>query len=538
MIRRCRFAPSPSGRLHVGGARSALYNLLFARGLGGRFVLRIEDTDRVRSSLESEQGICADLRWLGLQWDEGPDVGGPGAPYRQSERREIYDAALRTLIDAGYAYEAWESRDELDALRKAAEAAKENFRYRRVEHDPAQVEAWRAEGRVPVYRFATHGQGARFVDQILGEVDVKPEDIEDFVIYKTDGFPTYHFAVVIDDHHMGVTDVMRAQEHLLNTAKHILLYRAFGWEPPTHAHMPLIFSMSGGKMSKRDKAKVARAVAQEQGAAAVALATASGLPVEAVTAFLAKETDDVAIAEALAGPLAVELPEIEVTDFRRAGFLPEALVNFLALLGWSAGDDREFYTLDELAEAFSVERVGKTAARFDRDKLLSMNASYMRSSSVERLEAGLADYLEDRGGPLAEADPGLRRQLILAYKERARTFRELEQSAAWVFAAPTEYGPEKSVAKALIKGQVNGLAALASLRPHLASLEDWSAEGVEGLIAARAEAEFEGKMGKLAQPLRFAMTGGPVSPGIGETVALLSQEEALRRVDALLAHYA
>ncbi|MCB9744299.1 MAG: glutamate--tRNA ligase [Alphaproteobacteria bacterium] len=534
MLTRSRFAPSPSGRLHVGGARTALFNLLFAHHEGGRFVLRIEDTDRVRSSLESEASICDDLRWLGIQWDEGPDVGGPGAPYRQSERLELYRAALQTLLDSGRAYEAWETREELDELRAAAEAAKQNFRYRRRSHSEDQLAAFKAEGRVPVIRFSTLGRDVSFEDRILGEVSVRGEDIEDLVIFKADGYPTYHFAVVVDDHHMGVTDVLRAQEHTQNTAKHVLLYEALGWEVPSHGHMPLIFSMHGGKMSKRDKAKAARAAAAEVDLSA----KMAGFDPEVLAAFMKKEIDDVAVAEAIAEALSVELPEIEVVDFRRAGFLPEALVNFLALLGWSAGDDREFYTLDELVEAFTVERVGKTAARFDRDKLLAMNASYMRSLPDARLLEALQDYLSHRKGPLAEADEALLTQIIHMYKERARTFRELEQSAAWVFSAPTEYGPEKSVAKALLKGQVTGLTALGQLRPALEALDTWTAEAIEGLIGELAEAQHEGKMGKLAQPLRVALTGGPVSPPIGETAAVLAKEEVLARVDACLAHFA
>lgn len=535
---RCRFAPSPTGRLHVGGARTALFNYLFAKSTGGNFVLRIEDTDRQRSSLESERGICEDLRWLGLNWQEGPQEGGPGAPYRQSERLALYTEHMQQLIEADRAYYAYETNEELGAERKLAEAAKTSFRYRRRAYSAEDLARFQAEGRVPVLRFATpRGQEVLIHDQILGEVRVGPDDLDDFIIGKGDGYPTYHFAVVVDDHHMQVTHVLRAQEHLMNTARHILLYQAFGWEIPEHGHMPVINSIGGGKMSKRDKAKASRAAAKAAGWDAETLAQKLEISLELAQAFLKKKNNDVEIAIPIAAELGVVLPEIDVEDFRASGFLPEALLNYLALLGWSNGDDREIWEQSELERAFSVDRIGASAARFDPAKLLWMNGQYIRASSVERLVEACADYtLRNPEGMLAGMDPTRLAQLIGLFHERFQTFAELESAASWVTQAPTVYGPAKSIKKHLLKG--DGLERLAASEAIVAGIEDWSAGGIEAGLQAAADASYEGRVGKLAQPLRVALTGGPVSPGIGETLAILTQAECVARIQACAAHFA
>lgn len=537
MTTRCRFAPSPTGRLHVGGARTALFNYLFARATDGKFVLRIEDTDRARSSLESERGIQDDLRWLGIDWDEGPEIGGPGTPYRQSERLEIYEQHLQRLVDEGKAYWAYETPDELGVLRKAAEAAKTSFRYRKPDYSAEQLARFEAEGRQPVLRFHTPpGREVAIHDQILGEVIVGPGDLDDFVIRKADGFPTYHFAVVVDDHYMQVTHVLRAQEHLMNTARHILLYEAFGWELPEHAHMPLIFSLSGGKMSKRDKAKAAREAARTAGWKAETLASELGLDAATATAFMKKKNSDVEIAIAIAEKLGTELPEIDVEDFRVSGYLPEALRNYLALLGWSNGDDREIWSLPELEAAFDVKRIGTAAARFDREKLRWMNGQYVRASSVERLVEACADYLaRNPDGPLAQLGDKLPAVLGL-YHERFSTFAELEDSVRWILEAPTTYGPAKAIKKHVVKG--DGQERLAACVDIVAGITDWTPAGIEAGLQAAADAHYEGRVGKLAQPLRVAMTGTPVSPGIGDTLAILDPSEVTRRVQAAVAWFA
>ena len=542
MTERCRFAPSPTGLLHVGGARTALFAWLYANSRpDGRFVLRIEDTDRTRSTLAAERAIVEDLVWLGLTVDEGPEPGGVGAPYRQSERLDLYDWHIQELLQKGLAYEAWETTEELTAMRQASG---QGFRYRRRPATEQQVAAWKAEGRRPIVRFQVPVSRDRigFVDDILGEVEVDIDEVDDFVIRKADGFPTYHFAVVVDDHLMQITQVLRAQEHLKNTLKHVLLYEALGWGDsiPGHGHMPLIYSMSGGKMSKRDKARVAREAAKAAGLDAAALASVAGLDEDTAGAFLDKQTDEVSVALKVAAAMGCELPEIDVLDFRRAGYLPEALVNFLALLGFNPGvrdeegKERELFELRELASVFKMERMGKKEARFDRDKLLWMNGQYIRSASLERLEVALNDWVAlNPASRLSGASLELRRTLLELYKERLGRLGELEADAAWVFQAPTTWGPDKAIKKHLLKG--DGLGRLAAARGILEGVQDWTEAGIEAALDAGAEELYEGRVGKLAQPLRIAATGGPVSPGIHGTLAIIDKADMLARIDACLA---
>ena len=537
METRCRFAPSPTGKLHVGGARSALFNVLFARTTGGKFVLRLEDTDQVRSSEESAQSIMADLRWLGLDWDEGPEKGGPGAPYRQSQRLSVYQQYLEKMVASGQAYEAWESSEELTALRQAAEAEKRGFVYRRRDYTAEELERFQAEGRKPVLRCVGSSEDIHFEDDILGPIRVPAEDMDDFVIRKADGYPTYHFAVVVDDHHMGVTHVLRAQEHLKNTARHIQLYKQLGWEPPSHGHMPLIFSMSGGKMSKRDKAKVARAAVRESGVDREELSSSLGISGEELQRFMKKKTDDMSIVLGLAKALNLALPEIDVMDFRQSGYLPEALVNFLALLGWNPGDDREILSWEELVESFTLGRMGKTAAKFDREKLEWMNGMYLRAATVDRVVEAMKDYASLNSARWSEESEERLVALAELFKDRATTIRGLDELVAWVYSAPESYGPAKSVKKFLLRNEEQGLGVLAELEEVLGSVTEWKAHELEAVLTAFCEERCEGKLGSIAQPLRIAITGTPVSPPIFESLAVLSQEEVVGRVSACVAHF-
>ncbi|UCC29124.1 MAG: glutamate--tRNA ligase, partial [Phycisphaerales bacterium] len=292
---RVRFAPSPTGYLHIGGARTVLFNWLVARKAGGTFVLRIEDTDRTRHVEDSVRKILDDLCWLGFDWDEGPEIGGDYGPYFQSRRLDIYDRYLQQLLDSGNAYYALETPEQLQAMREAATAKEGGFRYPRPDPLPTieQGLAARAEGRAVVMRFKMPDEDITVSDEILGEVRLAADQHEDFVIQKGDGFPTYHLACVVDDELMEITHVLRGQEHLMNTPKHVALQRALGFAVPKYAHLPVIFNMDGSKMSKRDKDKAVK----------------KGLPP----------------------------PEIDVHDFRMAGYIPEAVVNFISLLGWSVG---------------------------------------------------------------------------------------------------------------------------------------------------------------------------------------------------------
>jgi glutamyl/glutaminyl-tRNA synthetase len=534
---RTRFAPSPTGSLHVGGVRTALYCLLYARQQGGKFVLRIEDTDQARSTEEAAHGIQRDLEWCGLGWDEGPGIGGDTGPYFQSQRLDLYNKYVDQLLASGHAYLSWESRDELAAMRQSAESQKQTFRYRRVPYTDAQLAMFHEEKRTPVVRLEAPRHDIVVADEILGDVTVVQSELEDIVIRKADGFPTYHFAVVIDDTHMGITDILRGQEHLMNTPKHAGLYEALAWPIPRVGHLPLIFNPEGtGKMSKRDKANKARKAAQAELAKRKTkdvgwLAEATGLPEAELRGFMAKEHDRVSTAEAVAQALEVELPLIEVMDYRRAGYLPEALVNYLALLGWSPGDDRELLSFAEMVQEFSVARVKKTAARFDPEKLKWMNGEYLRRASMARLQEALADYLAVSPGWMSALSKDQRAALLLMYRERCQTFADISVAGAFFGARPTGWDAA-AVQKHVLK--VDGVARLAEVRAALAGLDDFSATAIDWELRSLSERTGEG-IGRYAQPLRVSISGTAVSPAIGDSLAFLGKDETLARIDGFVA---
>jgi len=534
-IVRTRFAPSPTGYLHVGGARTALFNYLLARRLGGKFVLRIEDTDQTRNVAAADRKLLEDLRWLGLQWDEGPEVGGPYGPYYQSERLAIYQEHARRLLEQGDAYYAFETREELEQMRRAAQQrGQKGFRYRRPERFPSEAEVRRArdEGRPVVVRFKMPERDFVVHDRILGDVTIRAEELSDFVLLKADGWPTYHFAVVVDDAAMHVTHVLRGQEHLMNTPNHIALQEAFGFSTPVYAHLPIIFNMSGTKMSKREKDKVVRDAVAAARLDDEQLKTLTGVDdPELLRAWRRGDTQLPADAlRRLAAALNVHLPEIDIHDFRRSGYLPEVLVNFIALLGWSPGDGREKFTLEELCTAFSLERVGKTNARFDRDKLLAFNTAALEAASMERKLAAFRDWLEvNDPGPFTGLDDAVLTRLL----ECCRGFRTFEDIA---FKAGSLFMPddalhydEKAVRKWLLKDDGAGLRVLRELQSRLAELTDWSPAELEQVV--RGYATQRGlELGKVAQPLRVAVTGGTVSPQIADTLALLGRQRTLARL--------
>lgn len=535
-----RFAPSPTGSLHVGGARTALYCYLWARRTKGRFILRIEDTDRARSTEESTRGIVRDLEWLGLSWDEGPQVGGEHGPYFQSERLHLYQEYIDQLLVDGAAYRAWDSPEELREMRQEAEAKKETFRYTRNDPSPEVLARYQEEGRSPVIRFNMPRESITLNDSILGPVTVTPDHLDDLVIQKADGFPTYHFAVVVDDHHMQVTQVLRGQEHLTNTHRHQALYAALGWPMPDAGHMPLIFNLQGGKMSKREKAKAARAMAREvakqQSQEGWAwLAESIGFPEDEVRRFMKKKMDSIAIAEAIAKTLGEALPLIDVMDFRTGGYLPEAILNYLALLGWRAreeGDgegDREFFTLDELVEQFDLSRIKKTAAKFDPAKLAWMNGEYIKSRPMERLLACLESWLEVVDSPLASLSTEERAAVLELYQSRVQTFADLERQTQFLFEAPSAYGPPKAIRKSF---KNDGLRRLEDAREVLADAA-WEEEALERALQELAQRQGQG-LGAYAQPLRVALTGTSVSPPLFQTLTLLPQPEVLSRIDQAL----
>jgi glutamyl-tRNA synthetase len=484
---RVRFAPSPTGYLHIGGARTALFNWLIARKSGGRFILRIEDTDQTRHIEDSLPKILEDLRWLGLNWDEGPEVGGDYGPYFQSQRLQIYERFSEQLLEAGHAYYALETPEQLRAMRDAAEKRGQAFRYVRPDPLPTleQGRQTKAAGRPVVIRLRMPDTDISVQDDILGLVTLTADQLEDFVLIKGDGFPTYHFACVVDDELMRITHVLRGQEHLMNTPRHIALQWALGFKTPRYAHLPVIFNMDGTKMSKRDKEK----------------------------ALSRGETP----------------PEIDVHDFRLAGYLPEAVINFIALLGWSPGEDREHVDRQELVGRFSIERIGKTNARFDRAKLLAFNTHWAARLSAERLLEALKDYIAVTGSPMAATDDAVLLR-VLKVCTGFRTFRQVEDKVRFLFTADADirYDPQ-AVQKIFAKGDGAGFRMLERLLPRLQALADWSAPALDALIDAVCK-ETGANMGQAAQPLRVAVTGSTISPAIGETLAMLGKNRAMERI--------
>jgi glutamyl/glutaminyl-tRNA synthetase len=532
---RTRFAPSPTGYLHVGGARTALFNYLLARRLGGKFILRIEDTDQTRNIQAADEKLMEDLRWLGLQWDEGPQVGGQFGPYYQSQRLHLYQQVARQLLEMGRAYYAMETREELEAMRRAAQQRGEKgFRYRRPGNFPSEAAAQRArsEGRPVVVRFVMPEQDFVVPDRILGDVRVAASELSDFVILKADGWPTYHFAVVVDDAAMQVTHVLRGQEHLMNTPNHLALQQALGYPTPVYAHLPIIFNMNGTKMSKRDKDRVVREAVRAAGLDAQRVGELAGLDdAGLVNAWLAEQAPLPAAAlEKLARALAVHLPEIEIHDFRRSGYLPEVLVNFIALLGWSPGTNQEKFTLEELCQLFSLERVSRTNARFDREKLLAFNTAALEAASLQRKLAGLRDYLQvNPDSVLSGLSEALLARLIDLCRGM-RTFGDIEYKCGPLFMADEAIRYDD---KAVSKWLRRGAALLRELREQLATLEDWSVGALESLLREFAAARGLA-LAKVAQPLRVAVTGGVVSPAIADTLVLLGRQRTLRRIDRAL----
>lgn len=534
-----RFAPSPTGYLHVGGARTALFNWLLARRMGGKFLLRIEDTDLKRNTPTAMQQVLDDLRWLGMDWDEGPDVGGPHGPYLQSERREIYDKYIQQLLDAGKAYYCFDTTDELLALRDKAEADKAHNLYPRPERfpDAADVANARAEGRPVTVRFAVDADEPIVIDDIIrGQVSFDPAQIGDFVIQKSDGFPTYHFAVVVDDELMGVTHVIRGQEHLMNTPNHQLLQKGLGFRIPQYAHLSVTVSETGGKLSKRERPKaLVKAIKAAGDVDSAALAAAGGLSAAELEAFLdGKSTPDMPAIDAMAAVLGVHLPEINVLDFFRSGYLPETMVNFLALLGWNPGDGREIMDRDELIAAFDLSRVGKSNSLFDRAKLLAFNTEYLKRVPKATLVKHFRAYLNEVRSPVAAADDAMLARII-TMNEGARTLEQIEQKTRFAYIADDAFAYDPAaVQKVLLKS--DGLAILAEVGNRLAALEPLTPESIEAMLRSLAEEKQVG-LGKVAQPLRVAITGTTISPPIFEAVQMLGLPRTLARIQRTLKQF-
>ncbi len=541
-----RFAPSPSGHLHVGGARTALFCWAFAKGRDGTFILRIEDTDQKRSSDAASIGFAKDLHWLGILWDEGPlwqgVGGGPHGPYFQSERLDLYQHHFQRLLDSGHAYYAFETSEELDAKRKASMAAGKPYRYDRaaLALSAAEVQSKLAAGTPAVIRLKCPGHDVTIKDDVLGEATIPASEIDDFVIRKADGFPTYHFAVVVDDELMQVSHVLRAQEHFTNTAKHMLLQDALGFRRPLYAHLPIICNPDGSKMSKRDKDKALRkAVAERK----ISLPPEGTVDEAQWSVWLGDKNIqlDLDTAQRLANALGVALPEINVDDFKRSGYLPEVIVNFLALNGWSPGHDIEKFDLEFLRTHFDPTRVVKTPAKFDRVKLLSFNCDAITGMPHDAfLARARAHGQEYHAGFMARLGDAGFCALAAASQERSKTLDDMFRTNRFFVVADEamQWERNKNTDKAMLGPTPNGCDHLRALQPLLAGLTEWNTAAIEGAVKPYADAHADGQLGKVAQPLRVAVSGGTVSPPICETLAILGKSSVLARIDGALGAFA
>ena len=539
-----RFAPSPTGHLHVGGARTAIYCWAFARANGGKFLLRIEDTDQKRSSDQATTGFFEDLKWLNILWDEGPAYqntgGGDEGPYYQSQRLEIYKEQLQKLLDAGTAYYAFETTEELNEERKKARAEKRPYRYNRASLgvSPETVEQYLVQGKPHVVRFKVpDGEALTVTDCVVGDVTVQRTEVDDFVIFKGDGYPTYHFAVVVDDALMKVTHVLRGQEHLNNTFKHTLLQEALGFDRPTYAHISLIFNPDGSKMSKRDKDKTLRKYVREN---SIDSPPAESIPQDAWDTWQASKDNQLETDEAtlLALALGIELPEINVDDFKQAGYMPEVLLNYLCLLGWSPGNDIEHFNAEFLVEKFSLDRIVKSPAKFDRVKLLAFNLDALQVLSSEEFEQRLLAWCQEYAPAFAALDKFS--LFASANHERSKTFRDATVTSSFLIEEDQSisWPDSKPVKKALLKGEVSGLSRMPVIIETLAQLETWDAESIDGCLHALADKLADGSLGKVAQPVRIAVAGSPVSPPIGDTLVLLGKDSTICRLKRCHEHFA
>jgi glutamyl/glutaminyl-tRNA synthetase len=533
-----RFAPSPTGYLHVGGARTALFNWLLARHSGGKYLLRIEDTDLARSTEQATKQLIEDLRWLGLHWDNAELV-------YQSKRLPTYNKIIDDLIARGLAYRAYETPEELDAQRKQAEKARRQYRYRRPQLTEEQIRKYQAEGRPHVVRFAMAVKEYRFDDAVLGpNQGFGAGEVQDFVIRKSDGMPTYHFGVVVDDAEMAITHVLRGQEHLLNTCNHIALQEALGYARPIYAHLPVILEpATKAKLSKRARDQKIRQRAGEWmrngKKTASDLAAASGLAESRISEWMGSDAKQLDLSEQppvmrVVGLREVDLPEIMVHDFRKNGYLPEVLNNFLALLGWSPGGDRERMTMDELVQLFSLEGVGKANAMFNREKLLAFNTEASASLPPPRMLAAMRDYLSvNAESPLKQATDA-QLEKVLHMNHGFHILREADEKSRFLFVADEqiEYQPD-AVEKVLKKNDAQGASALRQIKPILDEVAQWSAANLEAAVKGFCEQRQLG-LGKVAQPIRVAVSGTTISPPIFETLEFLGKQPTMTRIEKCL----
>ncbi|MGE0030100.1 MAG: glutamate--tRNA ligase [Steroidobacteraceae bacterium] len=461
MTIRTRFAPSPTGLLHIGGVRTALFCWLYARRHGGVFILRIEDTDRERSTPEAVQVILDGMDWLGLHADEGP--------FYQTERYPRYKEVIRQWLAEGKAYHCYCSKEELEQMRNAQLASKQKPRYDGRCRDRKAPR----EGVTPVARFRNPADGAVIVnDAVHGKVVFQNVELDDLIIERSDGNPTYNFCVVVDDYDMKITHVIRGDDHLNNTPRQMNMLRAMGVEPPVYAHLPMILGPDGTKLSKRHGA-------------------------------------------------------VSVLHYREEGYMPEALLNYLARLGWSHGD-QEIFTLEEMTALFDIADVNKSASAINPDKLAWISQQHMMRLPPSRIAVELRWQLEKLGVDVSNGPP--LEAVVEAQRERSKNLKEMAQASRFFFIAPESYD-EKAARKHL---GAESLPLLVQARAALAAIGDWSAAAIHGAIQALAEQNGAG-LGKIAQPLRVAVSGGGVSPPIDQTLAILGREQSILRLDRAIA---
>lgn len=474
---RVRFAPSPTGYLHVGGLRTALFNFLFARKSGGVFVLRIEDTDRARYVEGAVDNLVSTLKWAGLQYDEGPMVGGEVGPYVQSERLDLYRKHVDLLLEKKVAYRCFCTPERLESMRKDLEKRKLQPKYDRtcLSLSGKEIADNLAAGKPHVVRLKVPDDVTiKFSDIIRGDVEFMSERVDDQVLLKSDGYPTYHLANVVDDHLMGISHVIRGEEWLSSTPKHVLLYNAFGWELPYFAHLPLLLNPDRSKLSKRQ------------------------------------------------GDVAVE-------DYRDKGYLKEALVNFIALLGWNPGDDREIFSLEELEKEFSLDKVNKSGAVFNVEKLNWLNFQHLRSKPAGEVLTMLKAHLTKSGVDVSQFTDQYLIEVITAMRERASFVKDFTEKSPYFFKAPREYDP------AAVKKRWKPQSAdyLRELANEFSKLENPQRTDYEEVLHRTAESLKVGN-GQLIHPLRLAVSGMGEGPGLFDILNIIGKEETIRRINSAI----
>jgi glutamyl-tRNA synthetase len=477
---RVRFAPSPTGYLHVGGARTALFNFLYARRHGGVFILRIEDTDVERSSADMVTGILDGLRWLGLAWDEGPEIGGPHAPYFQSERLDRYRAAVERLVSGGHAYPCYCPPERLRQERERAEARGEAWQYDRacLRLSDAERAQRDADGVPRAIRFTVREGRVAFGDAVKGPIEFDAARIEDFVVLRSDGYPTYHLSVVVDDIDMAITHVIRGDDHISNTPKHVLLFEALGAPVPSFAHVPLILGADKKRLSKRHGAT-------------------------------------------------------SVMEYARLGYLPQAMVNFLALLGWSPGGDRELMSMDELTGAFALEGISGGNAVFNTEKLDWMNAQYLARLPIDELAALVRPLVAEAGLGTSDVatDERTFHRLLELLRPRAKRLTDFVEQGRPLLAETVEYEPQAIEKHVADPGVADHLRLLAGALHSVAPFDESHVEAAVRTLAAERGV----KAGALIHAVRVALTGRTTSPGLFEMIVLLGREETRARIERLVA---